>query len=216
MKLLELFSGTGSMGRSFEERGWEITSLDSDPTSGAGIVTNFMDWDFAQFEPGHFDAIWASPPCTHYSVARTTAKTPRDLEGSDNLVQRVLDCIDYLQPRVWAFENPQTGLLKTRQVVYKIPFKDVSYCKYGYPYKKATRIWTNSASWAPVPMCCKQSPCEGLVDGRHDMTAQRGPCRRGGVLATNDKCSLQQLYSIPKGLCDEIAEAFGRVLVASV
>ena len=94
MRLLELFSGTGSIGRAFEANSWEVISLDIDPKSGACIIADFMGWEYAMYPQGYFDAIWASPPCTHYSVARTTAKTPRDLEGSDNLVQRVLDVIE--------------------------------------------------------------------------------------------------------------------------
>ena len=96
MRLLELFSGTGSIGRSFEEKGWEVTSLDIDPKSGACIIADFMTWDWSDYPSGYFDTIWGSPPCTDYSIARTTAKTPRDLEGSDAIVQKVLDCIQYL------------------------------------------------------------------------------------------------------------------------
>jgi hypothetical protein len=39
------------------------------------------------------------------------------------------------------------------------------------------------------------------------MTAQRGPGRAGGLLKVDDKCSLNELYSIPPALCKEIAEA---------
>ena len=37
MKLLELFSGTGSVGKVFTEAGWEVTSLDLDPKTEATI-----------------------------------------------------------------------------------------------------------------------------------------------------------------------------------
>ena len=114
MKLLELFAGTGSISRAFAEQGWEVLSLDIDPKSGATLITDFMLWKYWEIPKGDFDAIWASPVCTMYSCARTTGKTPRDLEGSDRMVQRVLDCINYFEPMVWAFENPQTGLLKDR------------------------------------------------------------------------------------------------------
>jgi len=36
-----------------------------------------------------------------YSRARTTAKTPRDLEGSDKLVQRVLDLARIFDVPLW-------------------------------------------------------------------------------------------------------------------
>ena len=79
MRLLELFSGTGSVGRGFRDKGWEVLSLDVDPRSRADVLSNIMEWDYKQFAPGHFDCVWASPPCTEYSVARTTAKLPRNL-----------------------------------------------------------------------------------------------------------------------------------------
>ena len=209
MRLLELFSGTGSIGRAFDEIGWEVTSLDMDPESGADIIANLMDWDYHMYPPGYFDGIWGSPPCTHYSRARTRAKTPRDLEGSDALVQRLKDVIEYFQPTVWAFENPATGLLPGRAVVQSIPFKDISYCMYGFPYQKHTRIWTNSTVWRPKPRCYKSvTPCEMMVDGRHPMSAQRAPAKRDGVRVAGDKCSLRQLYSMPRELCDELAKAF--------
>jgi site-specific DNA-cytosine methylase len=98
-RLLELFSGTGSVGRAFIEKGWEVVSVDLDPKANSTITANILTWDYKIEEPGYFDSIWASPVCTHYSIARTTAKTPRDLEGSDRLVQRVLDIIGYHKPQ---------------------------------------------------------------------------------------------------------------------
>jgi len=211
-RLLELFSGTGSIGKAFAEAGWEVVSLDMDPKSNATITVDFMEWGWCEFGTTHFDCIWASPPCTHYSIARTTAKTPRDLEGSDALVARVLECIDHFKPKTWFMENPQTGYLKGRPIVQGIRYKDVSYCVFGYPYKKATRIWTNS-EWEPEPMCTRASPCEASREtGRHPQTAQRGPGRVGGVLKANDRCSLDQLYSMPPRLCAEICQEATRAL----
>ena len=111
--LLELFSGTGSVGRSFRARGWEVFSMDIDATTKPTLVANVLDlqWDAL---PDRVDCICASPPCTHYSRARTKAKTPRDLDGADDLVQAVLDIIEYYEIGLWFMENSQSGLLKSR------------------------------------------------------------------------------------------------------
>jgi hypothetical protein len=53
MRLLELFSGTGSIGRAFAEQGWEVTSLDIDPKSGATLITDFMTWQYSELPKGH-------------------------------------------------------------------------------------------------------------------------------------------------------------------
>ena len=98
--LLELFSGTGSIGRAFRARGWTVFSVDIDATAKPTLVANVLDlqWDAL---PPEVDCIWASPPCTHYSRARTKAKTPRDLEGSDAIVQKVLDILDFYITCSW-------------------------------------------------------------------------------------------------------------------
>mgnify|MGYP003343920921 CR=1 FL=1 len=70
--LLELFSGTGSMGRAFRAKGWEVTSVDCDRAADATIEADIRDLDVSRL--GKIDAIWASPPCTMYSRARSTGR----------------------------------------------------------------------------------------------------------------------------------------------
>jgi site-specific DNA-cytosine methylase len=168
-------------------------SLDNDPKCGADVCQDLVTWAYTDFsEPP--DVIWCSPPCTHYSKARTTAKTPRDLIGSDAMVQRCLDIISFWRPKYWFIENPQTGLLKTRDVVHGVPFVDLDYCMYGAPYRKRTRIWTNTA-WTPRPPCIHKG---------HAMSAQKGPSRRAGQLVQGDNCSLQTLHALPAALTEEL------------
>ena len=131
MRVLELFSGTKSIGNAFERLGYADTvSVDSDPTYNPSRLVDIMVWDFTEFEPGDFDVIHASPPCTQYSQARTRGG-PRDFDTADGLVKKALDIIDYLQPASWLIENPD-GLLKTRPFMSGLaPPLLCSYCKYS-------------------------------------------------------------------------------------
>ncbi len=104
------------MGRAFRDLGWEVVSLDITPGQHT-IRADILDWNYSIFPVGHFDAIHASPPCTEYSIARTCAKTPRNLELADSLVQRTLDIIDYFKPKAFFIENPFTGMLKKRPLM---------------------------------------------------------------------------------------------------
>ena len=77
-RLLELFSGTGSVGRAFAELGWEVISLDLDPGAEPTICADVCSWEpVPMFAPGYFDMIWASPPCAEYSRALTQAPQAR-------------------------------------------------------------------------------------------------------------------------------------------
>jgi len=203
--MLDLFAGTGSMSKAFSQKGFQTMTVDNNPAMTPDVCADIMEWDYKQFPPGYFDFVHASPPCIMYSRARTTAKTPRNLEQSDRMVQKALEIIDYFSPKLgFTLENPQTGLLKSRDVVRNIPFLDCTYCHYGGPgYKKATRFWTNlHETWSPK-RCSKQSPCSFYENGRHPCTAQRGTSKK-----RDDKpFSVHELHAMPPALCLEIAGA---------
>jgi len=194
MRIWDICCGTKSVSNVWRDAGHETLTLDIDPKCMPDICIDLMAWEYTDFGLAPPDFVHFSPPCTQYSIARSKAKTPRDLEGADALVQRCLDIIAYWRPRYWFLENPQTGLLKTRDVVRGIPYVDLDYCMYGAPYRKRTRIWTNTA-WTPRPLCNHAS---------HPMTAQKGPSRRGGCLIQDDNCSLQTLHGLPAALTEEL------------
>ena len=190
MKLLELFKGTGSIAKVFEREGWEVTSLDIDPKSEADITANILDWDYTEYEPGHFDAIWGSPPCTEYSKAKT--RGTRNLQLADSIVLKLLEIIDYFKPRVWWFENPHSGLLPKRLIIAHLPPPYmVSYCMYGMPYRKHTALWTNVAF---EPLACNKN-CGSYINGRHIARAQ------------GDQFKTKSLYITPERLCEAIFDA---------
>ena len=129
--LLELFSGTGSVGRVAESLGYSVVSLD---LKNAKIVTDILEWDYTKLKPDEIDVIWASPPCTEYSIAKTVGE--RKIDDANKIVKKTLEIIDYFKPQYFFIENPQTGLLKEQYFMKDLPFFDVDYCKYGFRYGK--------------------------------------------------------------------------------
>ena len=60
--MLELFSGTGSVGKCCKELGWDVVSVDL--LLPADHKVDIMDFNYKQYEKNDFDIVWASPPCT--------------------------------------------------------------------------------------------------------------------------------------------------------
>ena len=111
MKLLELFSGAKSVGKVAEQLGYVAVSL-----KYVDINCGILHWDYTVYSSGYFDVIWASPPFTEYSRAKTTGG--RKNEHANKIVLRTIDIIKYFNPKYYIIENPQTGLWK-KSTFYK-------------------------------------------------------------------------------------------------
>ena len=68
MKVLELFAGSRSIGKQAESLGMEVFSSDINDFEGINYVVNILEFDYSKV-PFIPDVIWASPPCTGFSVA---------------------------------------------------------------------------------------------------------------------------------------------------
>jgi len=155
MKILELFSGTHSIGKVFKPAGFDVLSLD---LQGADINIDILKWNYKEYPQNYFDVIWASPPCVTFSALRFS-HIGRRLKKFDNkivtkemlekdmidiglpILRKTQEIINYFNPQYWFIENPQTGRMK--KFMNNIFYYDVEYCQYGFDYKKPTRIWTN-------------------------------------------------------------------------
>lgn len=175
MKVLELFSGTHSIGKVAKKRGWEVVSLDL--ILPADIKADIMNWDYKKaYKKGEFDIITASPVCAVWSTLKTsrigrrrktgeieTSETiNRDIENIGKpMVDKVFEIIDYFKPKFWWIENPQTGRMK--DYITSKPYYDVDYCKYSdWGYRKRTRFWTNIKGFEPK--LCKKD-CDSVYIG---------------------------------------------------
>ena len=164
MKILELFSGTKSVSKAFPDD--EIVSLDIISKHQPTIVCDIMEWNYKEYPPGSFDIIWASPPCIEYSILKHNTKMPTDLTGSDAIVKKTIEIIQYFNPAKWFIENPQTSLLKKRPFMEHLPFYDVDYCRYSnWGYRKRTRIWTNVKY--ETKLCLKEGNCPNMTGRFH-------------------------------------------------
>jgi len=176
MKVLELFSGTKSVGKCCDALGWESVSVDL--LLPADHECDILDFDYKQYDKDEFDIIWASPPCTFYSSLQncwigrkkkdgiiTTKETiEENMKEADNLILKTFEIIDYFDCEYWFMENPATGKLKNREIMKDIPFYDVSYCMYSdWGYEKKTKIWTNKKDW-DNKICDKSGSCGNMLN----------------------------------------------------
>lgn len=206
MKCLDLFSGTRSIAKAFEIKGFETFTIELDQQH------KNIDWYVDIMEVtaqdiierfGKPDVIWASPPCTTYSIAAISHHRKKSANGSlspvsdfarqsDELIKHTLKLIKELNPKYYFIENPRGGLRKM-DFMQGLPRYTVTYCQYGDTRMKPTDIWTNHPDPQFKPMCHNGDPCH-----------EKAP--RGSKTGTQGLKGAVQRSVIPEKLCLHIAD----------
>lgn len=204
IKILELFAGSRSVGKEAELIGHEVYSSDINKFKDINYVSDILEFDTdnVPFIP---DVIWASPPCTFFSVASigkhwnidNTPKTANAVIGV-KIVQKTIDIIKYYQQLnhnlIYFVENPRGKLRKLPVAEFFKKRHTVTYCQYGDNRMKPTDIWTNSDKWIPRNMCKNGDKC-------HESAPRGSRTGTQGIKGDYNRSM------IPKELCLEILKS---------
>lgn len=169
-----------------------------------------MDFDYRQFEPGHFDIVWASPECKMFSSLQHTNigvnrkwKTIDELHqarlGHHKYVLRVLEMIEYLKPKMWFIENPWNSAMKDIPQMKDLPSFRFDYCRFGFPYNKPTRIWTNRTDMENHVCECENKKHPFRIGISSPKLQRKGE--------TNDKTNQDIRYRIPERLLEYLFQS---------
>lgn len=207
LKVLELFAGTRSIGRAFEERGHEVFSVEWDKSfDNIDLNEDIMNVTAGMIleKFGRPDVIWASPDCTTFSIAAISHHRRKNEETGnldpvsnyakfcDKLDRHVLRLILALSPKFWFIENPRGGMRKM-EWMEGLPRYTVTYCQYGDTRMKPTDIWTNHPDPKFKPMCRNGDKCHVSAP-------------RGAKTGTQGLRGSKERSVIPEELCRHIVD----------
>lgn len=171
MLVFDFFAGTGSSTQAFADAGHTVITFELDTQFEATEHVNIFDLtaEYLLSTYGQPDFIWASPPCTAFSVAsmghhwtgggRAYIPKTEAAKSSQLLVAHTLELIAKLKPtQGWLMENPR-GMLRKLPVVAGYERRTVTYCTYGDKRMKPTDLWGSVQGWTPRTPCKNGMPC---------------------------------------------------------
>lgn len=214
MLIFDFFSGTGSSTQAFKDAGHTVITFELDPQFESTETADINDLYAADLirKYGQPDFIWASPPCTAFSVA---SMGHHWVNGGDNplprteaaaesmvLVMNTRRLIETLNPRYgFIIENPR-WMLRKLSVLRDLPRATVTYCQYGDSRQKPTDLWGWVDGWMPRPMCSPGAAChEAAPRGSKSGTQGLANAKTRSMIPY--ALGMELLESISKNVADE-------------
>lgn len=166
-RVLDLFAGSRSVARALASHNVETFSVDIKAFDGIDLR---CDLEFLHLGdlPWTPNLVWASLPCTSYSIAgikwhrRGIEPVSEFARKSDRLLARLLAIVFELDVD-YVIENPR-GMLRKMPQMQDLPRRTVTYCTYGDRRMKPTDLWSNMFSghdgkepWITRPPCVPES-----------------------------------------------------------
>lgn len=184
MLIFDFFAGTKSSTQAFEDAGHTVISFDNDHRFDVSEQADVFALNAADLiaRYGQPDFVWASPPCTAFSVASighhwydTGKPKTEHARTSIELVRHTRKLIEELSPaKGFVIENPR-GMLRKLDVLDGLTRWTVTYCQYGDDRMKPTDLWTNVTQWLPRVPCKNGDSChEAAPRGSRTGTQGRG------------------------------------------
>lgn len=209
MLIFDFFAGTGSSTKAFEDSGHTVIKFELDKQFEADEHVDIAELSAFEvlWKYGRPDFVWASPPCTAFSVASIghhwhadhTPKTRAAIE-SMKLIEHTRRLIEELDPRVgYVIENPR-GKLRKLPMLDGLTRHTLTYCAYGDDRMKPTDFWTTLENWQPRPMCKNGDSCH-----------ESAP--RGAKSGTQGRVGTVTRSMVPYALGAEILDSINKVKV---
>lgn len=208
MLIFDFFSGTGSATQAFKDAGHTVITFELDKSFDATEWVDVFDLNAKDLieRYGVPDFIWASPPCTAFSVAsmghhwiaggENPVPRTEQAKKAQELVAHTLLLINNLNPKNgWLMENPR-GMLRKLPVVNGVPRITVTYCQYGDSRMKPTDLWGFvHSNWKSRKMCKNGWPCHT-------------PAPRGSQTGTQGISGARDRSRVPYEIGKEILDSF--------
>ena len=214
LKVLELFAGSRSIGKVADELGYKCFSVDHKPFDGIDLVKDIEH--LTRFDIinnfGVPDIIWASPPCTTYSLAgishhrhEGTLKPKTEFaKKSDSLLISTMSLISSFDCKYYV-ENPRATMRKM-PVMRGVPRITVWYCQYNDiapVIAKPTDIFSNNI-WNPLFNPIGWKPRAECWNGRKNCHEEAPRGSRTGLQGIKGN---YERSKIPEQLCSEILKS---------
>lgn len=160
MNVLELFKGSGSVGKTLKKMKLinKLFSLDCEAKYKPDILTDILEWDYKAFyKDTKFipNFIWASPPCNTFSplaypLGERNTKTAEPISDrakkGTEILYKTLEIISFFQklnPKlIFVIENPH-GMMRFDAKIKKLIFNSTYYSLYGDARTKPTDFFSN-------------------------------------------------------------------------